>query len=567
MAILTIDNEGQIRQVELSPEGALLGRSATCEIVLASARASRRHARVFRDPFDRWLIQDLDSRNGVWIREERIEGISVVHPGQSFRVGSCKLTIEPDVSMEIEATPSVHTATSLIVEPTTDEVLTTPEARGRPVATVHLKELNAIVDRIGELGSPRELYPEVCDLLARGSETVAVVIRLPGPPQPLPPSPTVLACSFGGSRRSAGEAANLHLSRRVLESVRTGNGAVMASNAGAEQANLGLTIVDDQRPRAVLCAPVTEPGEVIDLLYLDVPGARSGGEYLDFLQAVAKQVSSARKGLLLAKARSERALLDQQLALAREIQQGLTPTGLQDVAGADVAVHYQPAMWVGGDYCDVWPLPDGRIALAVGDVSGKGLAAAMVMTSLQAALRATMSFCTDPAQVMERINDQLERSLPDSMFVTFFLGLFDPAKGELSYVNAGHVQPVTIHPSGQAEIWDIPANRPLGIIAGAFEPRCQTLSPGTGMVIVTDGITEATSPEGELLGVERLCDLLQGLTGGPAEGLTSHVVEGAEEFRQTMPQQDDITVLSLYRPSADAPPPAPAQTGADTVLS
>jgi phosphoserine phosphatase RsbU/P len=254
----------------------------------------------------------------------------------------------------------------------------------------------------------------------------------------------------------------------------------------------------------------------------------------------------------------------------------------------EVAVHYEPAMWVGGDYCDVWPLEDGRIAFAVGDVSGKGLPAALVMTNLQAALRTTLSFCRDLPEVMGRLSRHLEAHLPEGMFVTMVLGLLegregmdDGREGLLEFVNAGHILPMLRSPAGEVTELGTPRNPPLGIASGTYEMESLRLPAGAGLVVVTDGITECLSPAGEEFGVEGLRKTLAAATrgiapadaaasgvaatapasgaasGGPPDGppggppggqdLLSAVTRAMAGFRQTLPQHDDVTVLAIVR--------------------
>jgi sigma-B regulation protein RsbU (phosphoserine phosphatase) len=202
-------------------------------------------------------------------------------------------------------------------------------------------------------------------------------------------------------------------------------------------------------------------------------------------------------------------------------------------------------MWVGGDYYDVLALENGRIVFAVGDVSGKGLPAAMIMSNLQAALRTTMTFCSELSKVAEYLNQHLCQNLRDDMFVTLFLGLFDPAKNELAYVNAGHIQPVIKQPSANSVLLGEPANPPLGLFEGPFETSVETIGPNTGLLVVTDGITEASSPEGELFEMDRLIKLVTDTQADSAEGLVQAVTEGTAQFREKLPPHDDITVFAL----------------------
>jgi sigma-B regulation protein RsbU (phosphoserine phosphatase) len=320
---------------------------------------------------------------------------------------------------------------------------------------------------------------------------------------------------------------------------------VRASNlrfgGGAEQ--LGLTLTDQDRPRAVLCVPIAQEGDTIDVLYMDVPADKAGQDALDFARALGRQVGFARKSLLLAEETARRRLLDHQLEMAREIQSNMWPARLDLAPGVDLAALCKPAMTVGGDHCDVWSLPDGRIALVVGDVSGKGLPAAMVMTNLQAALRTALEFCSDPAGALTRVNRHLREHTPLGTFVTLFLGLLDPAAARLDYVNAGHVLPLVVG-GGKVEDLGPPKHPPLSLNEADYTTDSRVLEPGQAVVIVSDGVTEARSPASEEFGVERLRQMLQDAPATAGE-IVSAIGESVRMFRDSCDQQDDITILVL----------------------
>jgi serine phosphatase RsbU (regulator of sigma subunit) len=539
---LLIVGKGRAWEMPLSAAGMILGRHPSCDVALESHDVSRKHARLFQDPFGRWIVEDLNSRNGVWVRGQRV-AISAVRPGERFRVGPFQLNVTGDLCEQIGSDVSSHPAESVLIEGTAYEIL---PAREVPLA--RMRQLSDIVDRLVEVPSVEELYGEACELLARDSETVAAVVRLP-PSGALPASPEVLACRWGGGSAPV-DRAHLHLSRRVLEAVRASGQPVLASQRPAEGAHqMGLTFVDGGPPRSVLCASLADRGKVLDAIYLDVPADQGGEELLDFLRAVAQQIRSTRRALLLARARAEQQQLDRELELAQQIQRSLMSVGALRLPGVEVFGHYQPAMWVGGDYCDVWALPDGRVALAIGDVSGKGLSAALVMAQLQAALKATMSFSNDPADIMHRVNELLLKNQADGTFVTFFFGLFGPADGRLEYINAGHPPPLTILPDGRAVEFQEPDATPLGVVTQGFQARTAVIPEGAAVVIFTDGISESAAPgaEGSQLGSAGLLAALRGTPLSSAEELAERVVRIAAEHRQTRPQHDDVTVLALIR--------------------
>ncbi len=163
-----------------------------------------------------------------------------------------------------------------------------------------------------------------------------------------------------------------------------------------------------------------------------------------------------------------------------------------------------------------------------------------------------MAFCTELSTVVEHVNQHLCQNLCDDMFVTLFLGLFDPSTNTLSYVNAGHISPLIMPPSEHAQQLGKAANLPLGIFEGAYEMLVKTISPNTSLLVVTDGITEADSPDGGLLGMECLEKLMTDLESHSAQELVQTVIKGVTDFRKTMPQQDDITVLALINRKTDS---------------
>jgi serine phosphatase RsbU (regulator of sigma subunit) len=544
-AKVIISGPGPSREVPLDPAGVVIGRDPACGVVLASAQISWRHARIYRDPFGRWIVEDLGSRNGVHVAGEKIKSRPVAS-GDRISIYPFTLQVSEGLRREIQPDPGVSMTTTTLAEDEPTAGLVQAEAGGAErLSGNRLRQLNAVMDRLAGVATPGDLYPELCRCVAMTQEALVCVLRLQGGGPSPAPAPEMLAVYLAG-REEKDPVENLRLSRRVLEAVRSEKRAVSARTGGGGEA-MNLTVVDAAEPRAVFCAPVNAAEDVTDALYLDVPADQAATDMLDYLQAIARQAGFARKSLLLTEARAERCALDQQLALAQKIQRNLAPHLDRQYPGLEVAIGYEPAMWVGGDYCDLWPLEDGRLAFAIGDVCGKGLAAAMVMANLQAALRTTLSFCTDPSHVMEHLNRHLLQNLTEGMFVTLFLGVFDAAGGGLTYVNAGHPPPFHIRPQAAAAEFARPANPPLGMMDEPFEAQAETIAPGSGLLVVTDGITDAMAPDRDRFGNERLCRIVESAAGRSAEELVRRVNKAVTDFRQFLPQHDDATILVLMR--------------------
>jgi len=241
--------------------------------------------------------------------------------------------------------------------------------------------------------------------------------------------------------------------------------------------------------------------------------------------------------------------MERQLDLARRIQHHVEGPRL-NVSGVDTAIEYCPAMSVGGDYCDVWAASDDRVAFALADVSQHGLPAALVSTSLQSAVRMALATCADLEEVARRVNASLCDQLADS-FVVILLGYYSPSDGSLAYVNAGQVGPWHLAPPGSVTTLQDDVGMPMGIQPFEYKVARRVLAPGEGLVLVSDGVTEATSPEGEQFGVEGVEKVLAQVGGTPAKTIARTVVEKVRDFLDG-PQRDDISVLVLVNSGRDA---------------
>ena len=202
-----------------------------------------------------------------------------------------------------------------------------------------------------------------------------------------------------------------------------------------------------------------------------------------------------------------------ELNLAAGIQQSILPVNLPNNARYQTFAHMHPAKNVGGDFYDVFTLPEGKIGLAVADVSDKGVPAALYMMATKMTLKALALDHTKPAPVVQRVNTLLTEDNRSTMFVTLLYAVYDPDTGHLAYTNAGHCNPLVIHPDGTASELSPTDGLVIGLMPGEeYDHKTATLMPGETLVIYSDGVTEAVNPEGEQLGMERL---RQTFEGGP----------------------------------------------------
>ncbi len=241
--------------------------------------------------------------------------------------------------------------------------------------------------------------------------------------------------------------------------------------------------------------------------------------------------------------------LSRELETARDVQRCLLPKTHPAVDGLDYAGWSRAARGVTGDYYDFVPLPDGRLAVAVGDVCGKGVPAALVMAALRAYLRgATVQHQADPRALVTMTNDLLYESVPTGRFATLFYGVYDPASRTLEYVNAGHLPPMLIrNDNGARRLQRLETGGvATGLMPGAqYASERIRLEPGDRLVAFTDGITEALNADGEEWGEDQLIALLESSPQSDARGLADAVHSGVDDFARGTSQYDDMTVAVL----------------------
>ena len=247
-------------------------------------------------------------------------------------------------------------------------------------------------------------------------------------------------------------------------------------------------------------------------------------------------------------ARDKLVALQNELDLASKMQQSILPARFPEGPGFRVFGHMEPARAVGGDFFDIMPLDDGRIGLAIADVSDKGVPAALFMMSTRTLLKGAAVGLADPAEVLREVNDLLNDDNEASMFVTVLYATFDPASGEFTYANGGHNSPLMVRADGSSELLPLTDGIALGVVPDLhYGQKAVSLEPGDTLVLYTDGVTEAMNSADEEFGVQRLRAVFA--SGPPGEGrATSQAVfDAVHAFAGDTPQSDDVTCLALCR--------------------
>jgi sigma-B regulation protein RsbU (phosphoserine phosphatase) len=293
-----------------------------------------------------------------------------------------------------------------------------------------------------------------------------------------------------------------------------------------------------RRVRASIMAVAERGGEPVAVLSV---GPKLGREPFDeddelFLQAAAEQ-------MVLAIGRSQQSQSQAELSQAREIQESLLPRTLPQIAGVEVTARWKPARAVGGDYYDAIRLDDERLMLCIGDVVGKGMPAALLMSSLQAALKAVASQNDAPKEICTQVRRVMLQNLTGGTFITFFVCVIDRARGRLAYTNAGHNPPVLVRSDGTLVRLDVGGPILARIAADMpYQEASVSVGPGDRLVLFTDGVTEAMDAQEEMFEDDRLEAVV-----------LEHRVMTARELERTITEsvlahadgqlQDDLTLL------------------------
>ena len=242
--------------------------------------------------------------------------------------------------------------------------------------------------------------------------------------------------------------------------------------------------------------------------------------------------------------------ITEELALAWQIQAGFLPNELPDIPGWQLAATLKPSRETSGDFYDLILLPNGQLGILVADVVDKGMAAALFMVLSRTLIRTyAVQYHTQPSSVLQAANLRILMDISTDQFVTVFYGILDPVTGTLTYCNAGHNPPYLLSAQESAAVQALPrTGMPLGIFEDSnWEQKAVQLSPGDMLVLYTDGLTEASSPQEEFFGEERLLDLAKSNLGHSAQDVQDALMEHVHQFIGDAPQFDDITLAVVVR--------------------
>jgi len=299
----------------------------------------------------------------------------------------------------------------------------------------------------------------------------------------------------------------------------------------------------------MMAAPLQTKERIIGLLYVDSPFIlrEFTKDDLSLLTLMANVAAFRIENARLAEIEQAERIMKRDLAQAADIQTNMLPEKAPVLPGADLAGFNAPCRTVGGDYYDFFAYPDGKVGLALGDVSGKGMPASLLMMALQACVQVLAEEPGHLASFMTRLNKATCAKCPSNRFITFFFSVFDTVSGEISFANAGHNPPILVRADGSAEMLE-GGGPVLGILPIApYSEMHSKLGHGDMLVLYSDGVTEATNSAYDEFGEERFIEVLRQNRTQPAPTIVEAVTKALNEFAAGAPQADDITLVVARR--------------------
>ena len=524
----------------LEGKAVSIGRASDCSIPVKDRYLSRRHAEIIAHP-EGWVLKDLGSANGTYVNGSRVERDVPLKPGDRIRLGDTEILFEtPERSTDRLLAVSENVASPTIAIPVNDisDRLEAQEPSRLQTLTLLAREL--IEDRPLE-----ELFGFIIDRVMEHLHASRAAIALLGED----------GRSFTEvevRRRDSSDATELMISQTLLTQIVEEKKALAYLDvAGDEKLRSAHSIVM-QGIHSIVCAPLLIGNAVVGVLYVDYLFTQRSISEDDvrLLAQIARFAATKLETTRLREEAIQKRIMDEELKTASSIQRRLLPPAPSGVKGFTFVGRNQPCRTVSGDYYDFVMRPDGKMYFVIADVSGKGVTAGLMMAGLQVAFRIFSKSDPDPASLVRQLNVSLKENLPQSKFVTLFLGRLDTRTGEIEYVNAGHTPPLLLTPGGVRELTE--SDLLLGDIARAeFTNRKLQLAPGDSLILFTDGVTESRNEDGIDLGSHTLGTAISGLHGSDADTVANAVAEVVlNHVSDDDNLDDDVTLLIVTRSAA-----------------
>jgi serine phosphatase RsbU (regulator of sigma subunit) len=530
----------------LNGDSLLIGRQEDADIYLESLAVSRQHARVMTHGGE-YFVEDVGSSNGTYINGRRISGPTPLSERDTLQIGPYLFHLRDDPP----STPLPQSNTAPLPDQIVRAQISAAPSNSSLFSQNPAHKLQVVLEISQHLGRTLEMGPLLSRLLEH-------LLRL----FPQADRGMVLLCEGERlkvraqlSRQTKSAADDYPYSRTIVRrALDEGIGLLSEDVGGDPNLVLSATMIS-LNLRSFLCVPLLGwENRRLGVIQLDClrPGLAFSANDLELLTALAIQVATVLENADLHAERLREVRLHQELRLARDIQQAFLPADfdLFEDHDPELFARVNPAREVSGDLYDFFRLPDGRLAFFLGDVSGKGMPAALFMIAVRTLIRHLTPSATSPADLLCRLNQALTQDNPTALFVTLLHGIYDRADGSLVLASGGHPPPLLRRGDGRVEEVALPPGTLLGSVA---EPRCRDTNLPLGrdetLILYSDGFTEAFAPDRkEMFGLERLSAVLGGSrTSLSLQACAEEASAAVQRFSGQTELQDDQTLFLLRR--------------------
>jgi serine phosphatase RsbU (regulator of sigma subunit) len=541
MPSLTIQSGERAGEVFAFENPIVIGRGKKADISLDDPSTSRRHATIERHGTG-WRITDLESANGTLVNGRPVSRPVLVRPGDLITVGAAVFRYD-----EHAAPPAPSSDTMYCVEaPSNTRVLMSEPVDPAIAAVASDTQQTGLLYRLAEiLGTAFDertllefVLVELLGAVPR-AERGLILIRDDATGQLVPRN----------ARTRTGKPPAMTYSRTILDSALRKREGLVIVDAAQEAKLTGAESMFLFGIRSIIAVPIAFREDVFGVVQLDSIPSGAPFERTELTKAVAlaAQIGMAIAYVRMHRRELQRELLERDLALARRVQQDFLPERPPELPGFAFGVEYTPALAVGGDFYDFLNLAPERVAVVLGDVSGKGVSAALFAARVTSDLRYQSVGEEGPAGVLGRVNRSLAFASRDGMFATTVAAVLDVSSSRITIASAGHLAPVLRSANGDARLLTLASGPPLGISQRAKFPEVQhALNPGESILLYSDGVTESVDEQDEQLGPERLLETVRG-AGRSVRDIVRAVRDEVARFSGSRPPRDDLTLVCFGR--------------------
>lgn len=539
---------------------ASIGRSSKNTIPISDVKLSRYHAVITRQD-DHYVLADLGSYNGTYLNKQLLMEPSILNSGDVVNAGETEIVFLTDAAAEtLRQTDGTYAGIKLVSEEDSDpstitsifrsddlvrNVREAPQSGGQAERNISLLSvLNQATNTLITYRPLKDLLELIMKLVFDAIPAERGFLMLVDEKTGKVTPQVVWNRSASGSLSES-----INVSRTITRRVIEEKTSLLINDTRLDDRLSSQQSIILQGVVSAMCVPLWDEQKVIGLIYVDSRKSVLGftDDMLKILTSLANVAAIKIENTRLLEAAIEKQRMEEELALAGEIQKSLLPARPPTVEGYEIVGYNVPTRQVGGDYYDYIPLSSGRLGITIADVSGKGTSASLLMASLRASLISLAETQTSIADLVAQLNGFICKSGGSNRYITFFYGQLDCQRHTFRYSNAGHNPPILLRANG-AEEKLADGGIVLGLFgAASYQESEVQIAPGDCLILYTDGISETTNSADEEFGVEPLLALTRANMSCGIQELLDRIIAAVRSFQGASAQADDMTLVLLRR--------------------